>query len=243
MPFKTCLGNSIPPIQVRGLASYESKDQGTQTEVELPETESYFHWSGRGRSPFKTPATAAIDGLRKSAKLVEWVERETVKERIELEKVIRFKKYCFAGIAKARFEVVQDRMDPMINVTVLAQPDIDQFKGRSNSPDKYIAKMKVSTPPVHYHYMEAYENPLPKEMDGLLRLLEGNLGEGSIPSTYEVIQIMTLRDRIDADLAHSLRYRNPNPTDFAPPPALHSVPWKLALKPASKSSMTKPANW
>ena len=204
LPYETSLSKYDPEIEIPAPASPHYKEQGTQTEVELPETEAYFNWSGRGRSPFKTPAIAALDGLKRSAKLVEWIERETVKERIELEKVIRYKKYCFTGIARARFEIAQDKMNPLNNLTILT-PDVDQFHGKSPSPNKYIAKMKVSNPPVHHETMETYRLGLPEQMEELLALLEEKLGEGCIPSTYEVIRTMILRDRIAADIEYRLR--------------------------------------
>ena len=204
LPFETSVGNSDPGTGVTGITLYESKDQGTQTEVELPETEHYFNWSGRGRPPFNTPATAALDGVRQSAKFVQWLERDTVKERIELEKAIRWKKYCWIGVQKARIEVQQDRMDPLKNVTFLAKP-VDQYEGKSNSPDKYIAKMRVSIPPVNHQYMETYKLALPKQMHELLGLLGDKLGEACIPLTYEVIQTMNLYDILVTDLEHRLK--------------------------------------
>ena len=194
-PSKTCLLDSNPATEVRASASNEFKDQGTQTEVEVPETKVYCNWSGRGRSPFKTPATAAIDGLKGSSKYIEYVEREIVKEQTELDKVIRLKKDYFAEIARVRFKLLQDRMNPLQGAPDLAQPDIDTYEGRSRSPDKYIAKMRLSTPPVYYHRIETYRlGNLPKEIDQLWERLGENLGAGSVPSSYEVIKKINQRE-------------------------------------------------
>ena len=77
-----------PPIPT----SSHYEDQGTQTDLELPLTETYLNWSGRGRSPFKTPAIAAvIDSIKKGAKWVEGLERLVIKEQTELEKVIQLR--------------------------------------------------------------------------------------------------------------------------------------------------------
>ena len=86
-------------------------------------------------------------------------------------------------------------MNPIQSIPVFAQPDIDQFEGRSRSPVRYIAKMRFSIPPVHYDRFEIYPQSLPKEMDQFLGRLEKNLGLGSIPSSYEVIEIVHFQGR------------------------------------------------
>ena len=48
--------------------------------------------------------------------------------------------------------------------------------------------MKYSIPPVYYQRLEKYEHALPEQMEKLLGLLDENLGEGCIPSKYEVVQ-------------------------------------------------------
>ena len=191
---KSC-SKSASVIETPGQASYNSKEQGTQTGLELPVSEAYLNWNGRGRSPFKTPAIAAIDGLKKGAKVIEWLEREAAKEREQLEKLIQWKINLVTGLKRTRLEIVQDKMDPLMNIQVLVQPDVDNYEGKSKSPDKYLRKMKYSTPPVYYQRLEAYKHALPEQMVKLLGLLEENLGEGCIPSTYEVVQTMNLRQK------------------------------------------------
>ena len=51
-------------------------------------------------------------------------------------------------IARARFEILQVTIDLIQTIPLLPQPDIDRFEGRSRTPVKYIAKMRVSTLPV-----------------------------------------------------------------------------------------------
>ena len=192
---ETSNSKSASVIETPGQALYNSEEQGTQTGLELPVSEAYLDWNGRGRSPFKTPAIAAIDGLKKGAKVIEWLEREAAKERKELEKFIQWKINLVTGLKRTRLEIVQDNMDPLKNIQVLVQPDVDNYKGKSNSPDKYLRKMKYSTPPVCYQRLEAYKHALPEHMVKLLGLLEENLGEGCMPSTYEVVRAMNLRQK------------------------------------------------
>ena len=71
---ETSYSKSTSPITTSGQAPYKSKEQGTQTGLELPASQAYLDWDGRGRSPFKTPAIAAIDGLKTGAKLIEWLD-------------------------------------------------------------------------------------------------------------------------------------------------------------------------
>ena len=193
IPVETSYSKPASVTETPGQASYNSKEQGTQTGLELPLSEAYLDWNGRGRSPFKTPAIAAIDGLKKGAKVIEWLEREAAKERKELDKLIRWKIHSVTGLKRTKLEIVQDKMDPLKNIQVLVQPDVDSYKGRaSKSPDKYLRKMRYSTPPVHYQRIENYEHALPKQMENLLELLEEDLGESCIPSTYEIVQATTL---------------------------------------------------
>ena len=189
---ETSYGKSTSLITSTGQPSFNSKEQGTQTGLELPVREAYLDWDGRGRSPFKTPAFAAIDSLKKGAGVIERLEREAAKERKELVKLIQWKINLVTGLKRTRLEIVQDRMDPLKNIQVFAQPDIDDYRGRSKSPNKYICKMKYSTPSVDYQRFESFEHTLPEPMETLLGLLEGDLGAGSIPLVYEVVQAMIL---------------------------------------------------
>ena len=185
---------SASVTEAPGQASYNSTEQGTQTGLELPLSEIYVDWTGRGRSPFKTPAFAAIDGFKKGAKFIEWLEREAAKERKEVEKLIQWKINLLTGLKRTRLEIEQDKLDPLKNFQVLVQP-VNNYDGKSKSPDKYLRKMKYSTPSVCYQRLETYEHALPEKMMKLLGLLEDNLGEGCIPSPYEVVQTMTLNQK------------------------------------------------
>ena len=165
-------------------------------------SQAYLDWGGRGRSPFKTPATAAIDGLKKGAKVIEWLEREAAKESKELENLIQWRTRCVRGLKRTKLKIVQDKMNPL---EVSFQPDVDDSTGKSRSPDKYLGKMEHSTPPVIYEHLETYPDVLPKPIDTLLGMLEEKLGEACIPSTYEVNQIVALHDRITTKIDRRMR--------------------------------------
>lgn len=205
-PVETSYAKPASVIERLGQASHTSKDQGTQTGLELPVSQAYLDWSGRGRSPFKTPAIAAIDGLKKGAKFIEWLEREAANERKELEKFIQLNIQKVTGLKRTRLEIEQDKMEPLRKMQVLVHPDVDDHKPRkSRSPDKYLGKMRFSTPPVYCDLFEDYREPLPEQMTKLMGLLEKDLGEGCIPIKYEVVQAMTLHPEKIAD--HDCRMR------------------------------------
>ena len=153
--------------------------------MELPLTETYLNWSGRGRSPFLTPAIAAIDNLKKGAQLVESLERQVVKEQAELEKVIQLRFTSVNAIRRIRYEIVQDRMNPLDTRVALPAP-ADPFDGKSKSPERLLAKMRISTPPIVDQLFESYTKTLPEQVDNLLSLLMHDLGEGCIPLKYKV---------------------------------------------------------
>ena len=169
-------------------------------------SQAYLDWTGRGRPPFKTPALAAIDGLKKGAKVIEWLEREAVKERKELEKLIQWKIHLVTGPKRTRLEIKQDKMNPLDKVRVLPLPqDVDSYKGKSQSPDKYLIKMRYSAPQIDYQLFDGYKHALPERINKLLVLLEDKLGEGCIPSIHEVVQTMTLHQEKIADLDYRRR--------------------------------------
>ena len=199
-PVETSHSKPASVIESSAQSSYSTREQGTQTGLELPVSEVYLDWSGRGRSPFKTPAIAAIDSLKKGAKAIEWLEREAANERKELEKLIQWKINLVTGLKRTKLEIEQDKMNPLEKVHVLVQPNNDDYKGKSKSPDKYLRKMRFSTPPVYYQLVENYGHALPERMENLLGLLEDNLGGGCIPSKYEVVQAVTLQEEKIADL-------------------------------------------
>ena len=243
-PVETSYSKPISVTETPGQSSYQSKEQGTQTGLELPVSQEYLDWTGRGRSPFKTPALAAIDGLKKGAKVIEWLEREAVKERSELEKLIQWKIHLVTGLKRTQLEIEQDKMNPLEKVHVLPLPqDVDSYKGESQSPDKYISKMRHCTPPVYYQTIQECGHTLPERMADLLDLLDVNLGEGCIPSKYEVMQIMTLNHKRIADLDHRRRSRPNNRSNCATSLALHSVRWRHALSSVSNNCGKKPKSW
>ena len=153
--------------------------------MELPLTETYLNWSGRGRSPFLTPATAAIDNLKKGAHLVESLERQVVKEQAELEKVIQLRFTSVNAIRRIRYEIVQDRTNPLETKVALPAP-ADPFDGTSTSPERLLAKMRISTPPIVDQVFESYTKTLPEQVEKLLSLLVHGLGEGCIPLKYKL---------------------------------------------------------
>lgn len=167
-------------------APNNTKEQGTEGDFELSGTEAYVTWSGRGRSPFKTPVTAAIDGLRGKAKLVRRLEQELAKEHKALEDVLRWKRYRLTGIVQTRLEVENDHIDPMKMVERLPPPDVDDHRGRSGSPDKYIRKLANSDTPIIHFLPDAYEHSFPINVERTLGSLEDKLGEGCIPLQFKV---------------------------------------------------------
>ena len=187
------LSNFSPEQQAPIAISSHYKDQGTQTHLELPLTETYLNWSGRGRSPFKTPVIAAIDGLKQGAKWVEKLERQLIQEQIELEKVIQLRATSVHAAWRFRYEISLNRMDPLQPPVVLAPPPLDEFSGKSRSPERYLDKMRISVPPIRDGKLESYQKAVPEHVKDLLQMLKHDLGKGCIPSKYKVILIESTR--------------------------------------------------
>ena len=58
-----------------------NKEQGTQTDIQSPEI-SGPAWTGRGRSPYKTPTITALDRLKHDTLQLEALDREIKAQEI-----------------------------------------------------------------------------------------------------------------------------------------------------------------
>jgi len=141
--------------------------------------QAYSDWSGRGRSPFKTPATAAIDGLKTSARWVEALEREISLQQSQLDALVAEKKTRLIDIHHIQSEMAAGRPAP-----VLAQPGTSTT--RSLSPSKYLAKLAAGNPPIVYHTFEEYLDPLPQSVRETKQELQNGLELGCMPEMFKV---------------------------------------------------------
>ena len=91
-------------------------------------------------------------------------------------------------IRRVRYEVVQNRMNPLDSGILLAPRPDDPFPRKSASPERYIDKMRHSTPTVKSETLRTLPEslPLPDQVKNLLVQLQDGLNEGCIPSTYKV---------------------------------------------------------
>lgn len=89
------------------------------------------------------------------------------------------------AIRRTRYEIVQNRMNPLETRVALPAP-ADPFDGRSRSHERLLARMRISTPLIVDKMFESYTKPLPEQVENLLSLLAHGLGEGCIPLKYKV---------------------------------------------------------
>ena len=125
--------------------------------------------------------------MKKGAKWVEGLERLVIKEQTELEKVIQLR-WAVNTIRRVRYEIVQNRMNPLDSGIVLAPRPDDPLPRKSASPERYIGKMRHSVPALKSETLRTLPEslPLPNQVKDLLVQLQDGLSEGCIPSTYKV---------------------------------------------------------
>jgi hypothetical protein len=159
------------------------KEQGTQTGLDLLQTRNGPAWTGRGRSPYKIPVTAVLDGIKNQTACLEHFERELFLQQAELDDLIKEK--------RASLESVKGRK---VKMSVEAPPGADfsnynpssKSRGRSTSPDKYLTKLALASPPIIPRPFTNPDGPLPQLIKDLVMTLLKGLGDGCMPSEFKV---------------------------------------------------------
>lgn len=96
-------------------------------------------WTGRGRSPYRTPVTAVLDRIKDKTAQLEHFERELIIQQAELDGWIAEKKVCLASVAAQKARISMNR--PPLGVVGLPTPS-STSRGRSSSPDKYLRALR-----------------------------------------------------------------------------------------------------
>ncbi len=180
---------SSPPPELHDLQEQEQeqvKDQATQTGSEhLHRTSKGLApaWTGRGRSPYRTPVTAVLDGIKDKTAQLEHFERELIIQQAELDSWIAEKRVRLASVAaqKARISMNQ----PPLGVVGLPTPS-STSRGRSSSPDKYLRTLRNGKPPILNFDFDELPGDIPQSVSDLLADLMDDLGDSCIPAQYKV---------------------------------------------------------
>ena len=113
---------SSPPPELHDLQDHEQeqylcrrepeKEQATQTDLDLLySTPSGLApaWTGRGRSPYKTPVTAVLDGIKDKTAQLQNFERKLIIQQAELDGWIAEKRVCVASLAAQKARISMER--------------------------------------------------------------------------------------------------------------------------------------
>ena len=124
------------------------KEQAMQTELDPVYKTSNGParaWTGRGRSPYKTPVTAVLDGIKDKTAQLEHFERELIIQQAELDGWVAEKRVRLASVAAQKARISMQR--PPLGVVELPLPS-STSRGRSSSPDKYLRALRNGKPPI-----------------------------------------------------------------------------------------------
>lgn len=193
---------SSPPPELHDLQEQEQeqhscrreyqKEQATQTDLAfLYRTPKGLApaWTGRGRSPYKTPVTAVLDGIKDKTGQLEHFERELIIQQAELDSWIAEKRVRLESVAAQKARISMER--PPLGVIELAPPS-STSRGRSSSPDKYLRALRNGKPPILDFALAQLQDDIPQSVSDLLADLMDDLGDGCIPAQYKVLTLDSL---------------------------------------------------
>lgn len=183
------------------------KEQGTQTDIQSPGIPNPA-WNGRGRSPYKTPTTAALDSLKHNTLQLEALDREIRAQEIQVQQSIASKRQRLAFVTQHNHDVCA--MGPtniLDSAPRLRQPEAS--RGRSSSPTRYLDKLAQGSPPILLCSFETIEDDPPKLVDDTVTFFETGLGEKCIPSKYRVRPHLAALPCVSALRMHCMRFISP----------------------------------
>ena len=193
---------SSPPPELHDLQGQEQeqdlcrcghqKEQATQTDLGLLyETPKGLApaWTGRGRSPYKTPVTAVLDGIKAKTSQLEHFERELIIQQAELDGWIAEKRVRLASVMAQNAGISMGR-PPLGGIVVV--PLTSTSRGRSPSPDKYLRQLRNGKPPILEFAFAELPGDIPQSVSDLFADLMDDLGDGCIPAQYKVLALDSL---------------------------------------------------
>ena len=182
-------------------------EQGTQTDIQSPGIAGPA-WTGRGRSPYKTLTTAALDSLKHNTLQLEALDREIKDQEIQVQQSIASKRQRLALVTQHNHDVyIMGPTNILDSAPRLRQPEAS--RGRSSSPTRYLDKLAQGSPPILLRSFETIEDNPPKLVDDAVTLFEIGLGEKCIPSKYRVRPHLAALSCVSALRMHHMRFINP----------------------------------
>ena len=183
------------------------KEQGTQTDIQSPGIAGPA-WTGRGRSPYKTPTTAALDNLKHDTLQLEALDWEIKAQEIQVQQWIASKRRRLALVAQHNPDIcIMGPTNILDSAPRLRQPEAS--RGRSSSPTTYLDKLAQGSRPILLCSFETMKDDPPKLVDNAVTLFETGLGEKCIPSKYRVRPHLAALSCVSALRTHYMRFLNP----------------------------------
>ena len=204
--YKTCTQVLEEELYPQEEEATTKKEQGAQTDIQLPVTAS-LAWNGRGRSPYKTPTTAALDSLKHKTLQLEALDREIKAQEIQVQQSIASKRQRLALVTQHNHDVCIMGPNVLDSAPRLRQPE--GSRGRSSSPTRYLDKLAQGAPPILLYSFETIENDPPKLVDDAVTFFETGLGEKCIPSKYRVCPHLAALFCVSVLQIHYMRFINP----------------------------------
>ena len=205
--YKTCTQVQEEELHTQEEDVTIKTEQRTQTGIQLPGIAGPA-WTGRGRSPYKTPTTAALDSLKHNTLQLEALDREIKAQEIQVQQWIASKRQRLALVAQHSHDVCT--MGPtniLDSAPRLRQPE--SSRGRSSSPTRYLDKLAQGSPPILLCSFETITDDPPRLVDDAVTFFEAGLGEKCIPSKYRVRPHLAALSCVSALRMHYMRFINP----------------------------------
>ena len=205
--YKTCTQVQEEELHTQEEEVTTKKEQGTQTDIQSPGIASPA-WTGRGRSSYKTPTTAALDSLKHNTLQLEALDREIKAQEIQVQQSIASKRQRLALVTHHNHGVcIMGPTNILDNSPCLRQPEAS--RGRSSSPTRYLDKLAQGSPPILLRSFGTIEDDPPKLVDDAVTLFETGLGEKCIPSRYSVCPHLAALSCVSALWMNHMRFINP----------------------------------
>ena len=141
-----------------------------------------FEWTGRGRSPYKAPATAAIDRLKTSTHQLEGLVREIDLFQGQIEALTAQKKSYLVCLQENKSGLMSHLQKGLQGGPVFPPPGTTG--SRSLSPSISLTKLAAGKPPIRHRPVEA--GPLPSPVFEVVQLLRKGLERGCMPLLFKV---------------------------------------------------------
>ena len=206
LDYETCTQVQEEELHTQEEEATAKKEQGTQTDTQSSGIAGSA-WTGRGRSPYKTPTTAALDSLKHNTLQLEALDREIKAQEIQVQQSIASKRQRLALITQHNQDVCIMGPNILDSAPRLRQPE--GSRGRSSSPTRYLDKLAQGAPPILLYSFETIEDEPPKLVDDAVTLFETALGEKCIPSKYRVRPHLAALSCVSALRMHYIRFINP----------------------------------